>query len=289
MKTKSRKRLLISSVAMLLVAMLALGTATFAWFTQDTTAYARNFGAKTVKASELKLSSKNVGWTDDLNYDHNEVLKPVSTVNGKNWFTAVAAKRSESTASVTSAKKLADGDIPGYAIVDQLNIQNQGGAAVDNVTINFTLKENDANNNAAANRYLRIALVKVDSQGATNDTDDTKYADKFAESVYAVGADTAPAIESLTTEKNPTTGEVVVKKINTKDIQATSSTDGKISIPVGPLGAYNKANESSCTAYYNLYAWFEGQDGDCQDSNAGNVMPNITFTVTGNTVQQTGK
>lgn len=51
MKTTSRKRLLISSVAMLLVAMLALGTATFAWFTQNTSATANEFSAKTVKAS----------------------------------------------------------------------------------------------------------------------------------------------------------------------------------------------------------------------------------------------
>lgn len=46
MKTTSRKRLLISSVAMLLVAMLALGTATFAWFTTSTNPYADNFSAK---------------------------------------------------------------------------------------------------------------------------------------------------------------------------------------------------------------------------------------------------
>ena len=288
MKTKSRKRLLISSVAMLLVAMLALGTATFAWFTQDSTVTAREFGAKTVKASELKLSSRYITeWTDDLIYGYDEVLKPVSTVNGKNWFTAVAAGKDYSTASVTSAKEVNGDKIKAYAIVDQLNIQNQGGAAVDNVTINFTLKEHDAKGNDAsdASRYLRIALVKVNKKG---DTRDPKYADKFAESVYAVGADTAPAIESLTTEKNTTTGEVVVKKINTKDIQATSSTDGKISIPVGPLGAYDKDNESSCTAYYNLYAWFEGQDENCKDANAGNVMPKIQFTVTGDTVQ-TGK
>lgn len=293
MKTKSRKRLLISSVAMLLVAMLALGTATFAWFTQDSTVTAREFGAKTVKASELKLSSRYITeWTDDLIYNYDEVLKPVSTVNGKNWFTAVAADKDHSTASTISAKEVNGDKIKAYAIVDQLNIQNQGGAAVDNVKINFTLKEQDAKGNDAsdASRYLRIALVKVNKKGDTSDTSDTKYADKFASSVYAVGADTAPAIESLTTEKNPTTGEVVVKKINTKDIQATSSTDGKISIPVGPLGAYDKDNESSCTAYYNLYAWFEGQDENCKDANAGNVMPKIQFTVTGDTVnQQTGK
>lgn len=286
MKTKSRKRLLISSVAMLLVAMLALGTATFAWFTQDTTAYARKFGAKTVKASELKLSSKHVDWTDDLSYNYNEVLKPVSTVNGKNWFTAVAAKRSESTASVTSAKQLADSEISGYAIVDELNIQNKGGAAVNDVTINFTLKENDAKNVAAANRYLRIALVKVDKKGDTSAKD---YQTKFAKSVYAVEADQADAIKTLTTETDPATHEEIVTAINTDVITATASNNGKISIPVGPLGAYNKDDESSCTAYYNLYAWFEGQDEDCQDSNAGNVMPDITFTVTGNADQKTGK
>ena len=286
MKTKSRKRLLISSVAMLLVAMLALGTATFAWFTQDTTAYARKFGAKTVKASELKLSSKHVDWTDDLSYNYNEVLKPVSTVNGKNWFTAVAAKRSESTASVTSAKQLADSEISGYAIVDELNIQNKGGAAVNDVTINFTLKENDAKNVAAANRYLRIALVKVDQKGDTSAKD---YQTKFAKSVYAVEADQADAIKTLTTETDPATHEEIVTAINTDVITATASDNGKISIPVGPLGAYNKDDESSCTAYYNLYAWFEGQDEDCQDSNAGNVMPDITFTVTGNADQKTGK
>ena len=72
MKTTSRKRLLISSVAMLLVAMLALGTATFAWFTQNTSATANEFSAKTVKASELKLSSESIDWTDTLNYGYKD-------------------------------------------------------------------------------------------------------------------------------------------------------------------------------------------------------------------------
>ena len=286
MKTKSRKRLLISSVAMLLVAMLALGTATFAWFTQDSTVIAREFGARTVKTSELKLSSKTKGWTENLVYNYDEVLKPVSTVDGKTWFTAVAAGKDNSAASVTTAKELTGTEIPAYAIVDQLNIKNFGGAAVDNVTINFTLKELDAEDFDAANRYLRIALVKVDSQGDTSGD----YATKFAKSVYAVGDDTAPAIESLVTEENSTTGEVIVKEIKTKDITATASKNGNISIPVGPLDALNEDDPSGSTAYYNLYAWFEGQDDDCKDANAGNKMPKITFTVTGDTVnQQAGK
>ncbi len=70
MKTTSRKRLLISSVAMLLVAMLALGTATFAWFTTSTNPYADKFSAKTTKQSTLLLSNNTrVGWTSHLTYD----------------------------------------------------------------------------------------------------------------------------------------------------------------------------------------------------------------------------
>ena len=62
MKTTSRKRLLISSVAMLLVAMLALGTATFAWFTSSTTATASNINVKTIKSSELQISKSTRVW-----------------------------------------------------------------------------------------------------------------------------------------------------------------------------------------------------------------------------------
>ena len=53
MKAKSRRRLLISSVAMLLVAMLALGTATFAWFTANPNATASGLKMKTTASAGL--------------------------------------------------------------------------------------------------------------------------------------------------------------------------------------------------------------------------------------------
>ena len=158
-----------------------------------------------------------------------------------------------------------------FAIVDELNIQNQGGAAVENVKINFTLKETDADNSNTANKYLRIALVKVNSKG---DKSDPNYAANFAKSVYAAGADSAEAISSI--DEDP---------IATATIKASDASNG-VTIPVGDLGAYNKADESSCTAYYNIYAWFEGQDTNCQDAFAGNKMPEVQFSVTGDTAAQ---
>ena len=68
MKTTSRKRLLISSVAMLLVAMLALGTATFAWFTSNTTSKADDFHATTTKVSTLVISKNDKKWKTHVEY-----------------------------------------------------------------------------------------------------------------------------------------------------------------------------------------------------------------------------
>ncbi len=77
MKAKSRKRLLISSVAMLLVAMLALGTATFAWFTSNPNATASGLSMKATASKGLVIQTATHGavdpdfWghTDYLNYD----------------------------------------------------------------------------------------------------------------------------------------------------------------------------------------------------------------------------
>ena len=94
MKAKSRRRLLISSVAMLLVAMLALGTATFAWFTTNSSAKADKLQAYTTQASELKLSSTNIDWTDHLSYNYNKELKPASSADGVHWYAATAKNQS---------------------------------------------------------------------------------------------------------------------------------------------------------------------------------------------------
>ena len=81
MKTTSRKRLLISSVAMLLVAMLALGTATFAWFSTSTTAKANNLKVQTIQASNLLIrkgtggTATSTDWATQINYSDENPAK----------------------------------------------------------------------------------------------------------------------------------------------------------------------------------------------------------------------
>lgn len=57
--TKFRKRALLSSVAMLLVALVALGSATFAWFTQTPTANATGLTMTTTTSASLLAETKS--------------------------------------------------------------------------------------------------------------------------------------------------------------------------------------------------------------------------------------
>lgn len=263
MKTTSRKRLLISSVAMLLVAMLALGTATFAWFTQNTQAKADQLSVKTIKASELQLSKTTGEWGDQIHYDYvGKVLKPASSVDGTNWFTAIAANKGSYEAADTDATDISS-NLDGYVFKEQLNVRNNGKAAVEKVKIKFNLKEKEAANG----KYVRLALVPADKRGA----DAAVTPADFKAGVFASAADTADALKDAAK--------------TTETVTAKSGAEGEVE--VGTLAAKGEAGSAK---YYNLYVWFEGQDEDCKDINGGNEIPEVTFTVTGDTVnQQTGE
>lgn len=259
MKTTSRKRLLISSVAMLLVAMLALGTATFAWFTQNTQATADQLSVKTIKASELQISKTTGEWGDQIHYDYvGKVLKPASSVDGTNWFTATAKSKSGYEAADAEATDISS-NLDGYVFKEQLNVRNNGAAAVEKVKIKFEMAETEANNG----RYVRLALVPADKRGA----EATVTAADFKAGVFASAADTADALKNAAKA--------------TETVTAKSGAKGEVE--VGNLAAKDKEGSAK---YYNLYVWFEGQDEDCKDINGGNKMPNVTFTVVGDTVNQ---
>jgi hypothetical protein len=243
MKTKSRKRMLISSVAMLLVAMLALGTATFAWFTSSTVATAKGINVQTIKASELQISSATSDWGTLVNYGlENKTLLPASTANGTAWFKANAAVRTAFTADADTVASVSTDEAGSYYFKDQLNVRNNGAADVTDVTISFSVPNN----------YLRVALVETSAKGTGKANTGT-----FTTSVY----DADGAAYNAYTSTSATTS-ITPKTTYTINIGTLSKDQAK---------------------YYNLYVWFEGQDVDCKDANAGAVIKDIEFTVSGTT------
>ena len=93
MKTSRRKSLLISSVSMLLVAGVSLGTATFAWFTSSTSTTTSNLKFKTTKSSTLQIgksdATTDADWkSDGLSYglEAEKLLLPASSLVGSTTF-----------------------------------------------------------------------------------------------------------------------------------------------------------------------------------------------------------
>lgn len=268
MKAKSRKRLLISSIAMLLVAMLALGTATFAWFTQDTTATADTVYAQTVKASSLQITDKSSptdsDWGTYINYglgskSGNDItyqtMFPASSGDGTNWFTAVSdAEHATTGTRVGNATPVTPtATNPKYVFKSMLNVRNGGDeGSIENVKITLSWGTSPSD-------YARIALVpaKVDGTFATN-------AD-FTTSVYD-------------TEGESYKGQLTVNTETSSNI--TGKTTTTINIGTGT----NHTLDAGQAEYYVLFIWFEGQDADCIDTNAGQKITNFTFTVTGDPV-----
>jgi hypothetical protein len=72
--TTSRKKMLISSVAMLLVAMMALGSATFAWFTSNPLAEASGLTLKATASKGLVIQTATHGTADSSFWGHTDFL-----------------------------------------------------------------------------------------------------------------------------------------------------------------------------------------------------------------------
>ncbi len=268
----TKKRALISSVAMLLVAIIALGTATFAWFTTNTTARATGINVRTQKVSELEISSKlKPNYTTTFSYDvgtagKKQMFMPASTVNGTAWFTAIAEKANnyatKNDGTDISAIDLTDIDdsknFNAYIVSDNLNIHNKGKANCENVTVTIS---------GIPSNYLRIALVPVTEKNGTT----FKYEQGKSFKDYVYSSDGEEYL-GLSGKKVPVEPEDAANKI-------TPNTN--LEIPVGTLSA-NGAEDGSDCAYYKLFVWFEGQDPDCRNANSGDIFDEITLTVTGN-------
>lgn len=264
MKTTSRKRLLISSVAMLLVAMLALGTATFAWFTTSTNPYADNFSAKTTKQSTLLLSdSSRTGWTSHLDYKVGNITMYPASGNGTSWVKGTASNSLTGVIDQNTLQAVApspaQGVIPSdYLFAQELNLKNNGTANIKDVSIDFYLNTSD---NKDAAEYARVALVPIDGTKVT------------ADDYVALGNN----VYSTTTKTyNP-----IIKTDGTEGTQISTKTTFHVDVTTG-----DEVMKPDEVRYYKLYVWFEGQDENCVDALSGQKIPGLKFDVSSTMVEE---
>ena len=249
--TKFRKRALLSSVAMLLVALVALGSATFAWFTSSTSATASGLSIATSKSSELLVAKKDFRFSESVVYDDEAPLYvPATSKDGTTWYTSTAAAKTEFTSNGTYNSP----DSLGNVVYDEmLNIKNNGQKEATTVTITVA--------GTFASDFGRIAVVPCTT--AQSQAADATHPvpsiteDQFKANIYSNGNETWTPYGA--------------------SAAYTSTAFSSISISAGPIAA-------GAVKSYRILVWFEGEDSDCYDLTSANLTLGTTalsFTVSG--------
>ncbi len=272
MKTKKsfRKKALLSSVAMLLVAAVAVGSATFAWFTQNDKASASGINLMTMRGSSLKVSSLHKDWASSINYDvgsasSKKTMYPVSTADGVSWFHTHAGQASNFASTTADIDTVTSNDGGNYFFADMLNVQCPADGANDYENISIVV--NNFTGSGQESTYTKIALREVTSKELHTVIDTRPFTD-------CVFGNDNEEYQAIKTADRGTDGGWTTTITTKPIINSTTSL-------VTPFAL--KPGEEK---YFMLYIWFEGQDKQCYDNNPQgfNELANLQFIVSGTRV-----
>jgi hypothetical protein len=192
----TRKKMLLSSVAMLLVALVALGAATYAWYSVQTTVTAEQSKFNASAASGLVIRHENdsytgtdkatqTAWTTALNSENHNALKTASSplppraitlYDGENGIAYDSVKGASAKATSRDSYKASThsliNNVPndGGYLVDHMYVAGEAGSENVTMTIRGTTAKAGAYLNVAV--YIAGKLEKVftfDNNATTRD------------------------------------------------------------------------------------------------------------------------
>lgn len=282
METKALKKQLGAAIAMVLVAAIALGAATFAWFVNNNAVKATGVDVST-SSSVPNLYINSAGKTTDsmskatTNPDN---LLPVSTSDGntfydtKHWTSATQG----GSHAFADQYKVATGTDRKTVYADYtftLGVTN-GSMDVyfDSSTAATTLKASDKM--GTAGRFaIKFGddgdwrLFKVDP--ADNSTAVNYYTDKAAEGVTS-------GDYAVTSENGNLIAKVFTYLYSSKFAGSIDADTGKASANEGASALTRISSDKEVTV--TVRVWYEGCDPSCVSENAGNQ--GIANAITGN-------
>ena len=282
---KSLQKQLIAAVAMVLVAMIALGSSTYAWFAQNNKVTATGMNVQATTSKNLIISTTSSmnddeGTTKAATFSTAKTLSPASvqTLAGSQTFykntdsTGVGFSTGKGTAGTVFAATSGDDIISsanastinsGYVVKYTYYIR-VAGTDSDTMT-NLYVSNITANESATKeiDKALRIGVV-CGSKG-------------FIYAPVSGATTTYNAVKAAGTVATVETGiykDASSNALNASTTALTTYTDGSI-----------LADTVTSTAYQtvDVYVWYEGEDGSCTSEKAidtTNIAISLEFTAT---------
>ncbi|MDO4477658.1 MAG: hypothetical protein Q4B73_01285 [Lachnospiraceae bacterium] len=240
-KTSKLKKQLAAAIAMVLVAALALGTATFAWFVNNNKVTAKGMTVNAQADTSLLIAGKNDNdWKDYSAIGTTTVeattLKPATSQDGK-YFA-----RLKDTVKVTSATKA-----------------NAVGSGTDDA-----LTGNDLETAVEDTNYIKVEY-SLKSQATDQDV--------YVSAISVTGADkqidksvrVAVEIDDTTYIFNPNSGALVEDLLGKSTDGSTWTVAAADYATLVDTNKWSLTADTPTTAY--IYVWFEGQDTQCFTDN----------------------
>ena len=266
MNSKAIKRQLLAAIAMVLVAALALGSSTYAWFVASGTVTATGMSVKAQSEGGLAISFDGEQWgTTATAGMTTKELYPASTRDLTDWYHATAANMNAAGAQPGSRTNITSivfgGDSGAYApnnsYVVMREFQIKSSSASD-ASKGLFVESVDVTGYKTMSTALRVGVKYVVASGQPAAVG-TGYK-IYAPVSLGAGAENNPTDNyDVYQEKtdDPTTSEVSLGKVKLDAVGQTGSTliasDGEI--PSGtPLTV-------------QIYIWFEGEDANLKSSN----------------------
>ena len=300
-----RKKIMLSSLAMLLIATLTLGMATYAWFSMSKTTEVTGLEFTAEAANGIQISTDGSNWktaltSADINTPNGQLI-PASTVNAVSDGALSFYQLNNDSTAVTNSSAVADNTNGGYFKFD-FYVLNQTGAAK-----NFQLNLADstvtagANNDKGTEKAVRVAFIQQNSSAtasaANNGTTVTIWEPNATEhTTFAKNTRRAPD-----TATGIVTGSTMVAEGTEYSYLGLKNTITALGANALSTGAYNVADTNAekvktvtantgasvlgemgqdCITKYTCYIWIEGQDVDCaNDVASGSFKVDLKFSL----------
>ena len=271
MNSKAIKRQLLAAIAMVLVAALALGSSTYAWFVGNNTVKAE--GMKVQAQAESGILIKSVENTSDkfstvanANMTSAGKLYPTSTVNLSTWWHAVSDTydnaKADQPANNYAVRADDASDIGSYRVLRKFYIRsadatvgiNDKDLAITGVSVT---KGAGQQNTEFLDKAIRVGIRVTNEAVTTADETTTIRTGDGYMYVYAPLMDgTNPVTLTPTYAANSSAKSVVAKKAPADAGDRLLLTNHGNTIP---------ANDTSLTV--EVYIWYEGEDAQCKSAN----------------------
>lgn len=295
MSTKALKQQLIAAIAMVLVAAIALGSSTYAWFVNNTKVTASSVTVTAQAANNLLITHGNGtidaawGTTATMGTFTTTNFKPVSTIGASTAVTDLSFYKDSAWATEATGTEQGKYNASGFTTAtagteyykDTLTLKASQASKLylDTETV-FTAAGSDNE----TNKTLRLALVV---HGAGNNTTDGVY-------IYQVDKTTLASGSTYNTTKTDLDADGIIKAINgtstasnilganvdvtngvKKFLAGAAATENALATAPDSTAMATEFNAADVlytfegaddTVTIDVYVWMEGCDYDCNST-----------------------